>query len=203
MKDVFENLSGAQFYWADLHIHTPEWRDFKLPSGCKTDDEMWRKDFAKRYVSEALKKGITIIGVTEHNDVSWVDDIRAVAENDFLAVFPGFEITANTGGDGVHLVCLFDCAKPSSELDDLLTYFGLPRGRRFTRDRTPIIADKSFEDIIKKVEEEIADIVIYCLSACNSLGIDLSEAVRDKLAKNAAKYPVSKAKGTAKKYTEL
>ncbi len=53
------------------------------------------------------------------------------------------------------------------------------------------------------IREELADIVIYCLSASDEMGIDLSDAVKDKLAKNEAKYPVEKAKGSNKKYDEL
>ncbi|NLX91514.1 MAG: nucleotide pyrophosphohydrolase [Firmicutes bacterium] len=37
--------------------------------------------------------------------------------------------------------------------------------------------------------EELADVVIYCLAAANAAGIDLSEAIKDKIEKNALKYP--------------
>lgn len=51
--------------------------------------------------------------------------------------------------------------------------------------------------------EEAADIAVYLIEFCDNLGIDLEEAILAKLAKNAAKYPVEKAKGSAKKYTDL
>lgn len=54
-----------------------------------------------------------------------------------------------------------------------------------------------------RVKEEMADICIYLLSLASVLKIDLSDAIVEKLAKNAAKYPVEKAKGSNKKYTEL
>ena len=41
----------------------------------------------------------------------------------------------------------------------------------------------------ERVREEIADIVIYCLSLCNILGIDLTAAVESKIEKNVSKYP--------------
>ncbi|MDQ5980429.1 MAG: hypothetical protein QG602_3406 [Verrucomicrobiota bacterium] len=53
------------------------------------------------------------------------------------------------------------------------------------------------------IEDEIADVVIYALEFANISGIDLAKAIEAKLAKNAAKYPVEKARGSAKKYTEL
>jgi NTP pyrophosphatase (non-canonical NTP hydrolase) len=54
-----------------------------------------------------------------------------------------------------------------------------------------------------EIEDEIADVVIYALEFANMGGIDLAAAIEAKLAKNAAKYPVEKAKGRANKYTEL
>jgi len=54
------------------------------------------------------------------------------------------------------------------------------------------------EEKLARVEEEVADVVIYCLALANTLGIDLSRAVRDKVAANAAKYPAEEYKG---KYT--
>lgn len=44
---------------------------------------------------------------------------------------------------------------------------------------------------------------IYLFELADNLGIDLLSAVNTKLAKNEAKYPVKKAKGSAKKYTHL
>lgn len=54
-----------------------------------------------------------------------------------------------------------------------------------------------------EIADEIADVVIYALEFANISGLDLAAAIEAKLAKNAAKYPVEKARGNAKKYTEL
>jgi NTP pyrophosphatase (non-canonical NTP hydrolase) len=51
--------------------------------------------------------------------------------------------------------------------------------------------------------DELADVFIYTLLMANDLGIDLGEALKAKIDKNNAKYPVEKAKGSDKKYTEL
>ena len=53
------------------------------------------------------------------------------------------------------------------------------------------------------VAEEIADVAIYLLELADNLSIDLEKAINEKLDKNAKKYPVEKARGVAKKYTEL
>lgn len=39
------------------------------------------------------------------------------------------------------------------------------------------------------LEEELADVLIYCMSLANQTGIDVSSAIEDKLAKNAKRYP--------------
>ena len=55
----------------------------------------------------------------------------------------------------------------------------------------------------EKIADELADVVIYALEFANISGLDLAAAIEAKLAKNAAKYPVEKARGKATKYTEL
>ena len=54
-----------------------------------------------------------------------------------------------------------------------------------------------------KIEEELADVVIYALEFANVTGIDLAAAIEAKMAANARKYPVEKARGRAEKYDEL
>lgn len=55
----------------------------------------------------------------------------------------------------------------------------------------------------QKIEEELADVVIYAMEFSNMTGIDLAAAIEKKMAANARKYPVEKAKGRADKYDEL
>ncbi len=54
-----------------------------------------------------------------------------------------------------------------------------------------------------KIEEELSDVIIYALEFANMTGIDVAKAIEKKMAANAAKYPVEKAKGRSDKYTEL
>ena len=53
------------------------------------------------------------------------------------------------------------------------------------------------------LERELADILVYCLLLAHETGIDPATAVDAKLAENAAKYPVEKARGSRVKYTDL
>jgi NTP pyrophosphatase (non-canonical NTP hydrolase) len=54
-----------------------------------------------------------------------------------------------------------------------------------------------------RVEEEISDIFIYLMRIAIKSEVNIEEAVLSKIQKNSEKYPVEKAKGSAKKYTEL
>jgi NTP pyrophosphatase (non-canonical NTP hydrolase) len=66
---------------------------------------------------------------------------------------------------------------------------------------------KSSEQAVQEkrddIEEEMADVLMYLLLLANELGIDLEQAVINKIAKNVEKYPESKSYGSSKKYTDL
>lgn len=54
-----------------------------------------------------------------------------------------------------------------------------------------------------KLKEELADVFLYGLLLMEKHGFDFEEILSEKIQSNDKKYPVSKAKGTAKKYDEL
>jgi NTP pyrophosphatase (non-canonical NTP hydrolase) len=54
-----------------------------------------------------------------------------------------------------------------------------------------------------RVRDEMADVLAYLLRLSDVLGVDLEEALAEKIVKNAAKYPVERARSVATKYTEL
>jgi NTP pyrophosphatase (non-canonical NTP hydrolase) len=63
---------------------------------------------------------------------------------------------------------------------------------------------KSAEDAdIEKVKEELADVIAYALLLADKYKFDVVDIVTAKIKENGKKYPVDKAKGTAKKYNEL
>lgn len=55
----------------------------------------------------------------------------------------------------------------------------------------------------KRVEEELADVLIYVLLLTEKYGFDPGKIVLEKIARNEQKYPVEKARGTSRKYDEL
>ena len=82
-------------------------------------------------------------------------------------------------------------AVESAELIQLMQWF---KGEELDR----VIREK--HDHLK---DELADVLFSVLLLANELKVDLGQAFLDKLDKTAAKYPVERSKGSAKKYTEL
>ncbi len=54
-----------------------------------------------------------------------------------------------------------------------------------------------------KIADELADVVVYALEFANITGLDVAAAIDRKMAANAVKYPVEKARGRSDKYDEL
>ena len=100
----------------------------------------------------------------------------------------------------------------------------IDRIRRFTEDRdwgqfhTPANLAKSIsieanellecyqwsdDADLEHVREDLADVIVYCQNLLDKLGLDVDEIVNSKMAKNEAKYPVEKARGSAAKYERL
>jgi len=58
-------------------------------------------------------------------------------------------------------------------------------------------------ETLGEVREEIGDVLIYLLNIADKLGIDPIAAAKEKILKNANKYPVNQAKGKITKHTDL
>ena len=66
------------------------------------------------------------------------------------------------------------------------------------RDRITIDASRKIKtdsERLAEVGEELADVLCYAMAMANELGLDISQTVRAKMARNVEKYPVDKIKG--------
>ena len=69
-------------------------------------------------------------------------------------------------------------------------------------------SDDKVDELLKsggreRLAEELADVLIYLIRLADRSGVDLETAVREKLSANNQKYSADKARGNAKKYTQL
>ena len=55
---------------------------------------------------------------------------------------------------------------------------------------------------LEAVKDELADVLVYCVDMLDKLNLDADEIINAKMTKNELKYPVEKARGNNKKYTE-
>ena len=55
---------------------------------------------------------------------------------------------------------------------------------------------------IDKIREELVDVLNYCILMADACGVDMDEIIVEKVKRNGVKYPVEKAKDSAKKYDE-
>ena len=56
---------------------------------------------------------------------------------------------------------------------------------------------------VDRIQEELADVLNYAFQMADKYNLDIKQIMLEKISRNARKYPVEKAKGTAKKYNEL
>jgi dCTP diphosphatase len=56
---------------------------------------------------------------------------------------------------------------------------------------------------LARVREEMADVLNYLVRLADKLDVDLLQAARDKIKSNAQKYPAERARGNARKYSDL
>ena len=79
----------------------------------------------------------------------------------------------------------------SAELQEIFLWKDYPASETAVRDKQEAVAD------------EIADIAVYLFELADNLGLKLGEVMLSKMKKNAAKYPVEKARGSNRKYNDL
>ena len=64
-------------------------------------------------------------------------------------------------------------------------------------------SDTVCEEKKDKIREELADVLCYCILMADRCELDMDEIVQEKMKRNNVKYPIEKAKDSAKKYNEL
>lgn len=66
-----------------------------------------------------------------------------------------------------------------------------------------ISPEEAIEQSSDDLKDELADVLIYSLMLADNLDVDIKEIIKNKLKKNALKYPIAKSKGSNKKYDQL
>jgi PHP family Zn ribbon phosphoesterase len=130
-----DRVKGLAFLKADLHVHTPKSLCYGEPSVT-----------LEQIVDTALDVGLEIMGITDHNTVEAIDDIRAVARQKGLVIFPGVELSTRGG----HVIALFELDTSVADMQDFISDVGLPPGAQ--GDGT-VMTESDIEDVFQKIHE--------------------------------------------------
>ncbi len=134
--------AGAQFYKCAFQVnpHNYSERYRGQPPGL---DEA---SYAQALIDRAESLSINVLALTDHNNVSGVEAIRAIAQHRNIVVFPGFELTTK---EAVHVLCLYAPDTPSRMLERFLGEYGV---RNPGLSSTP--CSMSFSDVLATVRAQ-------------------------------------------------
>ncbi len=101
---------------------------------------------AKAIVDKAVEIGVSVLAVTDHNDVSGVPAFRSAAARHDIHVFPGFELSSS---EGIHVLCIYPQSTDDERLGRFLGEFGITN-------TTPSsdLANQGFVAILGRVREQ-------------------------------------------------
>ena len=154
MDSLLAQRPGAEYLRADLQVHTPI--DAAFEPRPEPTESAARRELAIRYLTKAKQRGIELVGITEHNDVSWIEELRDAAGEIGLHLLPGFEVES---AEGVHVLCLFDPDTPLSHLEDTLVQLGLTAAKR-QANRLELRTKQYFAELLDAVQTECGGICI-------------------------------------------
>ena len=77
---------------------------------------------AKAIVDKAVEIGVSVLAITNHNDVGGIAAFRAAAEHTNVTIFPGFELSSS---EGIHILCIYPPDTSEKNLERFLGQFGI------------------------------------------------------------------------------
>ena len=93
---------GSEWRKWDLHVHTP------ASDGTGTPEEI---------VNKAIEQGLSVIAITDHHSVDYIDQVKAVAKDKDLSVISGIEFRSEYGSKSVHFIAYFPDEYENTNLD--------------------------------------------------------------------------------------
>ena len=79
-------------------------------------------DYARSIIDKSVSLDISILAITDHNDVSSVPDFRAAADGHGIHIFPGFELSSS---EGIHVLCIYPPETEQGQLERFLGAFNI------------------------------------------------------------------------------
>ena len=101
---------------------------------------------AEAIVAKAAEIDVSVLAITDHNNVSGVAAFREAAENRGIMIFSGFELSSS---EGIHVLCIYPPDTDEEQLGRYLGDFGI-------HNTTPSadLSDKPLEEVLEKIQEQ-------------------------------------------------
>ncbi len=131
--------NGARFYRCALQVNPHGYAETFRGRPGNGD----AATYVKAIVEKAAELKISVLAITNHNDVTSVPAFRRAAEASGIHVFPGFELCSS---EGIHVLCLYPPTAEQDQLERFLGEFGI-------RNTAPSsdLSNKSFVEILRQV----------------------------------------------------
>lgn len=134
--------AGAVFHRCALQVNPQDYQNrFR---GQQTDGDIHAH--AESIVAKATEIGVSVLAITNHNDVNGVAVFRDAAEGTGVTIFPGFEASSS---EGIHVLCIYPPETRESQLGRFLGEFGV---RDLSASAT--LSTHSFERILETVRTQ-------------------------------------------------
>lgn len=145
-SDPFENAlelsRGAKFYRCALQVNPHHYGGtFR-----GTPNEGDATSYAQAVIDNAVKLGIKVLAITDHNSTSDVSVFRDAAQKHGIYIFPGFELSSS---ESIHVLCLYPLGASDGQLSRYLGEFGI----RVTQPSSNL-SSKTFAEILEIVRNQ-------------------------------------------------
>lgn len=118
LAEALRRPRGARFYRVALQINPFEY----LERHGKKSEYATEQEYNEAIVAACVKYGVEAIAVTDHFRITSSESLASAARAAGITVFPGFEAVSK---EGVHLLCLFDPARPHREIERIIGECGV------------------------------------------------------------------------------
>ncbi len=109
---------GAVFHRCALQVNPHGYGDtFRGREG--TGDA---RSHAEAIVAKAVEIDVSVLAITDHNNVSGVAAFREAAQHTNITIFPGFELSSS---EGIHVLCIYPPDTSKDHLERFLGRFGI------------------------------------------------------------------------------
>ncbi|HEX9725171.1 MAG TPA: PHP domain-containing protein [Vicinamibacteria bacterium] len=103
-------------------------------------------EHAREVVDKAVELGVSVLAITDHNDVSGVPAFQVAADDRGVHILPGFELEST---DGVHVLCIYPPAAPQEQLERFLGAFGI-----IDTEGSSGLCDRDFVEVVATVHAQ-------------------------------------------------